>query len=201
MQLPSVLPAVSALLVLIGCASAQPRPASQLGEARDPARASVRLSAPEEHAYEQEFFPGTTYDAALPAPASILGFELGAQPASHAQVLACWRAWAAKSPRVKLETYGHTHEGRELVHGVVTSEKNLRELDAILARMDKLADPRKLAAGEEERIRATTPAVAWLGYSIHGDEMSGVDGGLALAHHLIAGTSNDVTELLEKLVI
>ncbi len=204
MQVRPSLHVVPALLLLIGCASAQPRPATALPRgqaARQPAQSSVRLSAPEEHAYEKEFFPGTSYVGSVATPESILGFELGVQPASHAQVLACWRAWAAQSPRVKLETYGHTHEGRELVHAVVTSEKNLKELDAILARIDKLADPRKLAPGEEERIRATTPAVAWLGYSIHGDELSGVDGGLALGHHLVAGTSQDVTELLERVVV
>ena len=193
--------AASALLTLLGCASATTSPAASAQEARNPLHATVRLSAPAEHNDASEFFPGTTYDERIATPRSILGFEVGHQPASHAQVVACWRAWAAQSPRVRLETHGHTHEGRELVHAVVTSEKNLLALDAILARIGTLSDPRTLQQGEAASIAADTPAVAWLGYSIHGDEMSGVDGGLALAHHLIAGTSSDVTELLEKLVI
>jgi hypothetical protein len=78
---------------------------------------------------------------------------------------------------------------------------NLAKLDTILASLAKLADPRKLAAGEQDGLIAHTPAVAWLGYSIHGDEMSGVDGGLALAYHLIAGTSRDVKELLDQVVV
>src|SRR6185503_10402190 len=78
---------------------------------------------------------------------------------------------------------------------------NLAALDSILTRVGKLADPRQLAAGEEDSIVANTPAVAWLGYSIHGDEMSGVDGGLALAYHLVAGTSKDVADLLERVVV
>ncbi|MCY3002412.1 MAG: M14 family metallopeptidase [Planctomycetota bacterium] len=189
--------------LLLGCATATPAPqaAAAPTPARQPAQATVRLSAPAEHDYDAEFFPGTTYDAAIATPASLLGFEVGAQPASHEQVIRAWRTWAAQSKRVKLETYGHTHEGRELVHAVVTSEKNLAQLDSILERVGKLADPRKLGTGEAARIADSTPAVAWLGYSIHGDEMSGVDGALALAHHLIAGTSKDVTELLDSVVI
>ncbi|MBM3991830.1 MAG: hypothetical protein FJ298_12585 [Planctomycetes bacterium] len=192
---------LSALVTLLGCASAKTSRAPSAQDARDPLHATVRLSAGSEHPDVGEFFPGTTYDERVATPRSMLGFEVGHQPATHAQVLACWRAWAAQSPRVRLETHGHTHEGRELVHAVVTSEKNLRELDSILARIGKLADPRTLEQGEAASIAADTPAVAWLGYSIHGDEMSGVDGALALAHHLIAGTSSDVTELLEELVI
>ena len=195
--------ALSALATLLGCATARPAllSAAVPQEARDSSKADVRLSAPEEHDYEVPFFAGSTYDPAISAPRALLGFEIGDQPASHAQVLACWRAWASQSKRVKLESYGFTHEGRELVHAVVTSEKNLRELDSILARIGKLADPRTLGEGEGAALCKDTPAVAWLGYSIHGDELSGVDGGLALAHHLVAGTSKDVTDLLERVVV
>jgi hypothetical protein len=43
--------------------------------------------------------------------------------------------------------------------------------------------------------------VAWLGHSIHGDEMSGSDSALATAWHFAAGTGADVLELLEQTVI
>jgi hypothetical protein len=188
-------------VALIGCASATPSTSLAPEPAQARAQATVQLSAPQEHAYTAEFFPGTSYDAAISTPDAVLGFRLGDQPAHHEQVLACWRTWAAQSKRVKLETYGRTHEGRELVCGVIASEAHLRDLESILARLGKLADPRTLAPGEAESIAASTPAVAWLGYSIHGDEMSGVDGGLALAHHLIAGTSRDVADLLEQVVV
>jgi hypothetical protein len=46
-----------------------------------------------------------------------------------------------------------------------------------------------------------SPAIAWLGYSIHGDEMSGADASLAVAYHLAAGTSADVTEILKNVVV
>ncbi|MCC7011611.1 MAG: hypothetical protein IT454_03530 [Planctomycetes bacterium] len=212
MQRPSLShPAVrsslsTAILMLFGCAASAP--ASQAGATPsatpEPARtpqATVQLALPPEHVYAREFFPGTSYDASISTPDELLGFRLGHQPAHHAQVLDCWRTWARQSKRVKLETYGWTHEGRELVCGIVASAANLERLDAILERIGKLADPRQLAAGEAQGLIRDTPALAWLGYSIHGDEMSGVDGGLALAHHLIAGTSSDVTQILERVVV
>lgn len=183
----------------------QPTPAKSTQAAanspRSRAQATVRLGDAPAHAYSEPFFPGAEYDTAISSPAALLGHAVGARPATHTQVVECWRTWAAQSPRVKLEVYGHTHEGRELLTGVVTAPENHAQLDEILARISRLADPRGLNAADEQRILDTTPAIAWLGFSIHGDEMSGVDGGLALAHHLIAGRGADVTELLRNVVV
>lgn len=192
-------------IALVACAAAPtPQNAGAPGASR-PVRSSehatVRLGDAPQHAYTEPFFPGADYDTAITSPASVLGHALGSRPATHAQVSECWRSWAVQSPRVKLEVYGRTHEGRELLAGIVTSPENQARLDELLARIGRLADPRGLSEAQEQQIVESTPAVAWLGYSIHGDEMSGVDGGLALAHHLIAGRGESVERLLRELVI
>jgi hypothetical protein len=140
-------------------------------------------------------------DPAVTAPAALLGVELGSRLASHEEVLALWRLWDEQSERVVVRAYGRTHEGRELVVGVVTSPANHARMDAIARDQGRLADPRGLADDERDALCRSTPAVAYLGCSIHGDETSGVDGGLALAHRLIAGRDADVQALLEDLVI
>src|SRR5262249_12345517 len=63
----------------------------------------------------EPFFPGTTYDPAVPAPDSLLRQPLGTFTAHHAEILAAIRAMEAKSPRMKVISTGRTHEGRELV--------------------------------------------------------------------------------------
>jgi len=205
MQPPTESLVLLSFAALACAAQTQPAPTnsaqSAAHSARSRAQATVRLGDAPAHAYREPFFPGAEYDAAIAAPAALLGHAVGARPATHTQVVECWRAWAAQSPRVKLEVYGHTHEGRELLAGVVTAPENQAQLDEILARVARLADPRGLNAADEQRILDTTPAVAWLGFSIHGDELSGVDGGLALAHHLIAGRGADVAELLRNVVV
>jgi hypothetical protein len=196
---------VASTLIALGCAA--PTPAAQKPAANAPGPApaqnakGVHLGDPPQLEYTAEFFPGTTYDAAITKPDAILGAQLGSRPAHHAEMLACWNAWAKESPRVKRASYGFTHEGRELSYGVVSSPENIRDLDAILERIGKLADPRKLGGASADSLISSTPAIAWLAYSIHGDEMSGVDGGLAVAYHLIAGTSPDVVELLKHVVV
>lgn len=165
---------------------------SQVGIPFGDVRGSTRLPA---------FFEGTTYDPRVPHPDTLLRQPLGTFTAHHAEVLAALRAVGAASERVRIAPFGRTHEGRELVQVVIASPENLRRLDAIRASIAKLADPRGVDAEELDRIARETPAIAWLGYSIHGDETSGTDASLAVAYHLAAGTSADVTGLLEELVV
>jgi zinc carboxypeptidase len=186
--------------LLMGCATPRATAVQDAGPAQGASQPLV-FGDPGQFAYTVPFFPGATYDPEIPTADAILGLPVGTRPAHHAEMLRCWRAWAEKSPRVKVETTGRTHEGRELLACVITSPRNLAGLETIRRRLGKLADPRLLKPGEEDELIRTTPAVAWMGYSIHGDEMSGVDGGLALAYHLIASTDAGVTALLDQIVV
>ncbi len=151
--------------------------------------------------YTEPFFPGSNHDQNVPAPTAVLGFPVGSRPANHAQIEAVIKAIAAKSPRCKLFEYGKTHEGRTLYYLVIASEANIQKLDAIKADLAKLADPRKVSKADGDTLAANLPAVAWMAYVIHGDEMSGSDASLAVAHHLAAGTDADVKDLLDKLIV
>jgi hypothetical protein len=151
--------------------------------------------------YTEPFFPGATYDQNVPTPSSVLGFDVGSKPATPAQIEAVLKALAARSPRCRLFAYGHTHEGRTLYYLVIASEANIRRLDALKADYAKLADPRRVTRAEGDHLAATLPALAWMAYVIHGDEMSSSDAALAVAHHLAAGTGADVKALLDNVVI
>ncbi|HVS18069.1 MAG TPA: M14 family zinc carboxypeptidase, partial [Planctomycetota bacterium] len=189
---------LAALGALVTFACAGSRPASlpaQAPAASAPARAATALQAPLQFPTTEEL------DASITAPAMLLGQPLGERLAAHAEVVELWRRWAAESERVALREYGRTLEGRELLVGIVTSPANHARLDAIVVNQRRLADPRGLPDDERDALCRSTPAVAYLGCSIHGDETSGVDGGLALAHGLIAGRGERVEALLDDLVI
>jgi hypothetical protein len=151
--------------------------------------------------YDVPFFPGANYDPAVPNPASILGFPTGQKPAMHAQIEAIVKALAEKSPRAKLFEYAKSHEGRTLYYLAVSSEANIKRLDQIKADLGKLADPRSISNGDADRLLDSTPAVAWMAYVIHGDEISGSDAALALAYHLAACTDEPVKKLLDQVVV
>lgn len=152
-------------------------------------------------AYDEPFFPGATYNADIPTPDSVIGFRLGDKPVTHAQVEAVIKAIASKGGRARLFEYGTTHEGRTLYNLFIASEENISRLDALKQDYANLSDPRKIAAPDADRLADTLPALAWMAYCIHGDEMSGTDASLALAHHLAASKDEDVRSLLRDVVV
>ncbi|WP_428266927.1 M14 family zinc carboxypeptidase [Haliangium sp.] len=163
--------------------------------------AEAALPRPSGDDYDVAFFPGTDYDPDLPTPEACLGHPAGARLATPEAILGCFRAWAERSPRVRIEPYSESYEGRPLVRVIITSPDNHARLDDILADLGKLADPRGVDAATLDRIVRDGPAVAWFGYSIHGDEVSGADASVAFGHHLIAARGDDVAALLDHIVV
>ena len=171
---------------LTGCALAGGlvlAPAAPRAQLHDPATVSFASESWD----ATFFFPGGTYDPAVPTPEAVLGFSIGRRPARFDEVRRYLEALDAASTRVTLETHGRTHEGRDLLHAVIGREDRMspEALAAIRERMARFADPRQ---GSGDAPAADLPLVAWLGYSIHGDEMSGCDAALQLAYQLAAGT-------------
>lgn len=151
----------------------------------------------EEVAYRQPFFPGASYDERVPTPESVLGRMHATRLSHHDEIVECFRRFAAASPRLVLDRYGVTHEGRELVYAVATSARNHERLDEILARHAALRDSGEAGASDLDDL----PAIAWMGYSIHGDELSGSDAAVALAYHFAASTDAEVAALLDDTVV
>jgi len=192
--------------VLLGCAS--PALATQEGADESTTAESpledgftpIRFGDPEGPlAYSVPLIEGATYDASITSPDELLGQAVGTRLAHHAEIVACFEQWAAESDRMQLVPMGRTHEGRALIHAVISSPANLARLDDQLAAMNRLADPRGLS-DESGALSAAKP-VAWMSYSIHGDELSGSDAALALGHYLVAGQGEVVERMLDELYI
>jgi hypothetical protein len=148
------------------------------------------------------FYPKGTYLDGIPTPDEVIGFPLGEKPVRHAQVIQYFKALAEKSPRVRLMVTGETFEGRKLVVLLVSSEENIARLDQIQADLARLSDPRKMKSrGEAQTLIENTPAVAWMMYTVHGNELSGTDASLQLAYQLAAGTDEVSRAICRDLVV
>ncbi len=139
-------------------------------------------------------------DPAIPSPAQILGSPLGERFHHHHQLLRYLEALAEASPRVIVESYGETYEGRPLTLAILSSPENLQRLDEIRADRRLLGDPALVDEAEAGDLMARTPAVLWLGYGVHGNESSSAEAALATAYVLAAGTG-DFARQLERLVV
>lgn len=146
------------------------------------------------------YFAGAHYDQSIPKPNDFLQYPLGQWPLRYAELAAYLKALDGKSSRVKMEIHSRTHEGRPLYNVFISSPENIANLEKIRADHSAFSDPTTPAATANAML-GKIPAVAWLGYSIHGDECSGVDAAVAVIYHLVASTDPDVQKLLERLVI
>jgi hypothetical protein len=167
---------LAAVFLLPQSASAQPRLQDELGTL-----GSVAPISPD------FYWPGADYDPAVPTPKSVLGYQIGEAITPHASIIAYFEALAAYAPsRVKLADYGRSWQGKRLIYAAIGSPEKIANLSVIQADAQKLADPRKLRAGEAEAIIARHPAVVWLAYSVHGDEIGPAESSMQLAYHLLA---------------
>ncbi|MGZ8412450.1 MAG: M14 family zinc carboxypeptidase [Gemmatirosa sp.] len=145
--------------------------------------------------------PSAAYDPAVPTPRAVLGYDIGERFTPHHLLMRYVERVAQASPRVRVDTLGHTAEGREVLLIAVTSAANAQRLDAVRADARRLADAATLPAEERRALVARTPAVVWLGYSVHGNEASGVEAGLAMLYQLAAGRDAETQTILDSAVV
>jgi hypothetical protein len=141
-----------------------------------------------------EFWPGVAYDPGVPTFKQVVGYDAGDRISSHAHILKYLEALAAASPRLKLFDYAQSWEGRKLVYAVVGSEASMKRLEEIRASMQRLADPRRTPEPEARKLMAGLPAVVWLAYGVHGNELSSPEAALLTAYHLLAARNDKMTD-------
>ena len=92
-------------------------------------------------------FVTASASAAIQSPSQFLGFEVGADRtlADYKQIVSYFRALAAASPRVQVESLGKTTLGEDFIMAIISSESNMRNLPRIRAIAKQLADPRGLS--------------------------------------------------------
>ena len=105
-------------------------------------------------------------------PKDVLGYHVGAprKLTYYADMLKYYRALAAATPRVKVETIGKSDEGRELVVVWVSSEANIKNLQQNRDNLARLADPRGVPEATIKQLIATTKPHYHLMGGLHSSE-------------------------------
>ncbi len=146
-----------------------------------------------QHSYNS----GGQFDPAVPTPRSVLGYEVGERFTPHHMLMRYVDRLAATSRRIHVDTVAHTFEGREALLVIATSEANHARLDQIIADAQRVASASPDAAGAAARM----PAIAWLGYTVHGGEASGTEASIALMYQLAAGRDAATQAILDSVVV
>jgi len=133
------------------------------------------------------FWPDADYDPAVPTFQDVLGYKPGERITWHADSIRYFEALAKAAPnRISVTPYANSWEGRDLIYVVVTSKENMARIDDIKSGMQRLAKPGQTTEAQAQEIIKNQPAVTWLSYGIHGNEISSTEAAMLTAYHLLA---------------
>ncbi len=134
----------------------------------------------------------------LQSPEQYLGYKIGTRYTRHHKVVEYFRAVAqAKPDMVKIEKYGETNEGRELMIAFIASPENLQKLESIRANNLGLVGTGNAKPGSTDN----APAIVWLSYNVHGNETSSSEAALLTLYALVDPSNTQTKEWLKNTVV
>jgi hypothetical protein len=146
-----------------------------------------------------DFYTRGPYKERVPRPQSILRFDVGDFHTTYAQMEKVIESIAAAAPdRVKIYDIGLTNEHRMQHLIAVSSPENIARIDDIRNNVAKLADPRTTSASEANSIAQNTPAIAWMAYTIHGNESASFEAGMQVLYQLAASNEPATLDILKN---
>src|SRR3954471_13756710 len=139
----------------------------------------------------------------IPTPKDVLGYHIGApyKLTYYADILKYYRALAAATPRVKVETIGKSDEGRELVVVWVSSDDNIKNVQRNRDNLAKIADPRGLSTEQVKQLVATTkPHYHFMG-GLHSGETGPSEMLMELCYRLATETSPLIKQIRDNVIV
>lgn len=135
------------------------------------------------------------------SPESFLGYKTGSRFTAHYKIAGYFKAIAQAYPEmVKVEKYGETFEGRELLLAYVSSPQNMQRLEEIrtnnLRMAGTLKDKSDKSIANENQV-----AIVWLSYNVHGNEPSSSEAAMETIFSLIDPTNARTKEWLKNTVV
>lgn len=149
-----------------------------------------------------DFYTRGEYLREVPRPQKILRYDVGEQHTTYAQMEMVIEAIAKSAPdRVKIFDIGETNERRMQHIVAISSPNNIARLDEIKANNAKLADPRSTSASEANQIAQNNPSIAWMAYTIHGNESASFEAMMQVIYQLAASNEPQTLEILNNTVV
>ena len=137
-----------------------------------------------------------------PALQAVVGHDSGERITRSADVRRYFEALRVANPdRMVMGDYAQSWEGRPLFWAAVGSPRNIARLDAIKAATNALADPRKTSPEQARALINDTPAIVWMAYSVHGNEISPADAAIMAARRLTDSLDAEAQGWLENVVV
>ncbi len=148
-----------------------------------------------------DFYARGPYRENVPRPQSLLRYDVGTHHTTYAQMEQVMNAIQRAAPdRVKIYEIGTTNEHRMQYLVAISSPENISRIDEIRANSARLSDPRGTSAAEASSLSQNMPAIAWMAYTIHGNESSSFEAMMQVMYQLAASNEPATLDVLQNTV-
>jgi hypothetical protein len=134
----------------------------------------------------------------IPSPKQYLGYELGEHFTPSYKIVNYFNAVAQAAPSmVKVQKYGETNEGRDMIVAFISSPQNIQNLENIRQNNLRLADIQKDNTSPD----VNAPAIVWLSYNVHGNEPSSSEAAMKVLYALVDPDNTQAKQWLQNVVV
>jgi hypothetical protein len=149
------------------------------------------------------FSTALVVSAEVPTPESVLGHKPGDDfyLATYDESLAYFQKLAASTDKLKLARVGKTTRGLDWDIAIISSAKNLAELDKYKDTAKKLALVKGLSDADARALARTGKAIVHIDGGLHATEVAGAQHTIQLAYNLVTKTDAETTNILDNVIL
>ncbi|MEJ1960306.1 MAG: M14 metallopeptidase family protein [Gammaproteobacteria bacterium] len=138
------------------------------------------------------------------SPEAFLGHKVGAdrELADSRQINAYFTRLASESKRVSVVEIGKSTLGEPMLMAIVTSEKNMPQVDRYRAIAKRLSDPRGLSAEDARKLSQEGKVIVLITHGLHASEVGSSQASMETAYKLAVGdTPFDSAKVLDDVIV
>ncbi len=141
--------------------------------------------------------------AQVPTPESVLGHKPGDDffLATYDESLGYFQKLAASTDKLKLARVGKTTRGLDWYIAIISSAKNLAELDKYKDTAKKLALVKGLSDADAHALARTGKAIVHIDGGLHATEVAGAQHTIQLAYNLVTKTDAETNAILDNVIL
>jgi hypothetical protein len=139
----------------------------------------------------------------VPSPKDVLGYHIGMPKklTYYDDILKYYRALAAASPRVVVQSTGRTDEGRECVVVIIGAEETIKNLETYRKALWQLADPRTLTDAQAREVIANAKPMYHLIGGLHSGETGPSEMLMELAYRLVVEDTPLIRQIRDNVIV
>src|SRR3984957_14040436 len=139
----------------------------------------------------------------IPTPESVLGHKPGDDffLATYDESLGYFQKLAASTDKLKLVRVGKTTRGVDWYIAIISSAKNLADLDKYKDTAKKLALVKGLSDADAHALARSGKAIVHIDGGLHATEVAGAQHTIQLAYNLVTKTDAETTNILDNVIL